>query len=118
MRKAVIASVVLAIACLGCAGMRCPVTGKYHGKEKGGMWRCCPMHGEMAVKMMKPAVFTTQDGGVILLMGNKLAKYDRDLELQKEIELKCDKEGMKKMMEEMCEASPQCRMMRGKWEKK
>lgn len=35
-----------------------------------------------------PSVVATNDGGVIVLMGSKLAKYDNNLNLVKEVELK------------------------------
>jgi len=78
---------------------------------KGDMWSCCPMHREMGMAMMKRTLVPTQDGGVALLMGKKLIKYDKDLNVQKEVELKCDPEGMRKMMEEMCEGCPMCKKM-------
>ena len=36
----------------------------------------------------KGEMVTTQDGGVIVMKGNKLVKYDKDLNLVKEIKLK------------------------------
>lgn len=69
--------------------------------KKMGM---CPMH----CMMMKNTMIATQDGGVAVMTGNSLSKYDKDLNLIKEVELKTDVEGMKKMMNEcpMC-----CKMM-------
>lgn len=83
--------------------------------DKPMMNKCmcmCPMHGMMMKKMMVAA----QDGGVVIMMGSKILKYDKDLNLVKEAELKMDIEGMKKMMKEcpMCqEMSEHCGMMRG-----
>ncbi len=48
---------------------------------KGGM-----MHGMMSGQMV-----ATNDGGVIVMMGNKLYKYDKDLNLKKEVEIKMQK---------------------------
>lgn len=61
--------------------------------KKMGM---CPMH----CMMMKKTMIATQDGGVAVMAGNSLSKYDKDLNLIKEVELKMDTEGMKKMMDE------------------
>ena len=57
-----------------------------------GMGHCCEM-------MMGKSLVATEDGGVVVLLGNKLFKYDKDLVLQKEAEIKIDKEFMQKMME-------------------
>lgn len=57
-----------------------------------------PKMGMMGM-MMPKSMIATLDGGAIVLMGNKLLKYDKDLNLIKEVELKVDSEGMRKMME-------------------
>jgi len=70
------------------------------------------MAGTMMMKMMgmmQKQMVATNDGGVIVLVGNKLLKYDKDLNLVKEaelktpVELKMDVEPMQKMMEKMKE---------------
>ena len=59
--------------------------------------------------MMPKQMVATSDGGVIVLIGNKLLKYDKDLNLVKEtelktdVELKMDVEPMQKMIEKMKE---------------
>ena len=55
-------------------------------------------------EMMHPSMVATPDGGVIVLAGPKLAKYDKDLNLVKEVELKPGpkpKGEMGEMMENM-----------------
>lgn len=47
--------------------------------------------------MMGKSIAPTMDGGVIVLIGNKLFKYDKNLELKKEVEIKIDVTAMKKM---------------------
>lgn len=47
-----------------------------------GMGMMCPMMGG------KSSMIASADGGVIVLMGNKLMKYDANLDLVKEVELK------------------------------
>jgi len=66
------------------------------GKEMGSKY------GKMGMMMPKQLV-ATSDGGVIVLAGNKLYKYDRNLNLVKEAEIKMDFEGRKKMMDQMKE---------------
>jgi len=51
--------------------------------------------GGMAMRMMglmQKQMVATNDGGVIVLMGNKLFKYDKDLNLIKEVEIKAQDE--------------------------
>jgi cytochrome c556 len=68
--------------------------------------------GGMAMKMMgmmQKQMVATNDGGVIVLLGNKLIKYDKDLNLIKEVEvtteaeLKIDIGSMQDMMKNMKE---------------
>jgi len=77
-------------------------------KGKAGM---CPMHTSMCGSMMKSQIVATEDGGVVVLVCNKLMKYDKDLNLVKETEFKIDmEEKMKKMMEKcqmMCPQKPE-----------
>lgn len=54
-------------------------------------------------KMMSPVMNSASmaacpDGGVIVLMGNELFKYDKDLNLVKQVEIKFDWENWQKMM--------------------
>jgi hypothetical protein len=67
--------------------------------------------------MMERSVVATSDGGVVVVMGNKLTKYDKDLNVVKEVELKMDMEGMQKMMENMKGMCPMMKGMMGKEEK-
>lgn len=53
---------------------------------------------QMMKGMMGGLMVATKDGGVIVMIGNRLLKYDRNLNLQKEVEIKLDMEKMKKMM--------------------
>lgn len=68
-------------------------------KEQGS--KMGDMQGMMMKKMMmEKKMIATSDGGVIVMFGNKLVKYDKDLELVKEVELKIDMEAMKKCMKQ------------------
>jgi hypothetical protein len=60
--------------------------------ERGGMMGMHPMYGS--------SLSATEDGGALVLMGNKLCKYDKDLNLVKEVEIKMDWESMNKTMME------------------
>ena len=62
--------------------------------------------GSMMKSMMSASLVETKDGGVIVMLGTKLMKYDKDLNLVKEAEVKMDIEGMQKMMQKMMENCP------------
>ena len=86
--------------------------GKGMMDEKGGMMMggkgMMGMH-EMMMKMsdtMRKTVVATSDGGVIIVGLDKITKYDKDLNVVKEVELKADTEGMQKMMGAMMEKCP------------
>ena len=67
------------------------------------------MHGQMMKMMMPRQMVASNDGGVIVLAGNKLYKYDKNLNLVKEAEVKTDTAGMEKMMADM---KAKCPMMK------
>lgn len=100
--------------------------GKMMGKEmmpkpmmgKGMPGACpmmCPMHTMMAKCMMHKEMVATEEGGVIVMMGNKLMKYDKDLNMVKEVEMQIDMEAIQKKMQEMQkECMEKCQMMKEK----
>ena len=64
---------------------------------KGG--KMMGMHQMMMKKMMEKSVVATSDGGIVIVEANKITKYDKNLNVVKEVETKMDMEGMKEMME-------------------
>jgi hypothetical protein len=71
----------------------------------------CPMHSMMCQGMMHKEMVATQDGGVIVMVDNKLLKYDKDVNFVKEVELKIDTEAMQgKMHQMMKECMEKCQM--------
>jgi hypothetical protein len=72
-----------------------------------------PMREMMMKSAMGKVMVATSDGGVVVLMGNKLMKFDKNLALIREAEIKQDMEGMQKMMMQMCGDSPMCKKMKG-----
>ncbi|MBP9855472.1 MAG: hypothetical protein KBD53_11450 [Candidatus Omnitrophica bacterium] len=72
------------------------------GMMNSKMMGMCPM----MQSMMQKQVVATSDGGIIVVAGNKLTKYDKDLNVIKEVELKMDTEGMQKMMDNMKSMCP------------
>ena len=71
----------------------------------GGMRGKKMMGGKMMGMgmMMGKSVVATSDGGIVVVAGNKITKYDQDLNVVKEVDIKMD---MKGMMEN-------CPMMKG-----
>lgn len=69
------------------------------------------MSGMMMKHMMDKSMIATTDGGVIILIGKKLMKFDKDLNLIKEVEIKVDTKSMPMNMMEMMK---DCPMMQGK----
>ena len=67
--------------------------GKEMKEEMGCRMGDMPMHCMMSKQMI-----ATSDGGIVVTIGNKLYKYDSNLNLQKEAEIPVDMEKMKKMM--------------------
>jgi signal recognition particle GTPase len=55
-----------------------------------------PMSGIMGIRLI-----STSDGGVVVMVANKLYKYDKKLDLVKEAEVPIDLENMKNMMMNM-----------------
>lgn len=84
------------------------VESNMRGKEE--MMEKCPMHGMMMKEVMEESIIATTDSGAIVLTGNKLIKYDKDLNLVKEVEIKVDIETMQNNMMKMMN---NCPMMKG-----
>ena len=78
----------------GKGGMMGMMGGK--GMMDGKMMGMCPM----MQAMMQKQVVATNDGGIVVIAGNKITKYDKDLNVVKEVESKMDIEGMQKMMKD------------------
>lgn len=57
------------------------------GAMMGGMMKC----------MSDKSLVATSDGGVVVLVGHKLIKFDKDLNVVKEVEIGIDVEEMKKI---------------------
>ncbi|GEM_PF-1752421 len=85
--------------------MKGSMMGKGMMGDKGMMEGKGMMHGMMNV-MMNKSMVATSDGGVIVMTANKLTKYDQNLNVVKEADIKMDMDGMHKMMTEMMEKCP------------
>ena len=66
-------------------------------QERMEMKREIMLKKEQANMQMGKNLVATTDGGVVILIGNKLLKYDANLNLIKEIEIKIEKPDMPKI---------------------
>lgn len=84
---------------------------EHHGKKMGK-----GMSGKMMMmkNMMKKSMVATKDGGVIVMIGNKLLKYDKDLKLKKEVKIEMDMQEMKDMMSKCKMMTEKHRMGKGR----
>jgi hypothetical protein len=79
-----------------------------HGEGHGMMGdKGCPMMGGM----MNKSIVATSDGGALVLAGETLTKYDKNLNVVKEVQVKMDKGMMKDC------PMKDCPMMKGKGKK-
>lgn len=69
--------------------------GMMMGTDSSGM---CTM---MGMGMMMPRQIIPVDGGIVVVMGNKLIKFDKNLEKKKEVTIEMDEESMRQMLEQM-----------------
>jgi hypothetical protein len=64
------------------------------------VWREDFGHGMMMNPVTDRQLVATSDGGVVVLFGNKIMKYDKNLNLVKEAEIKIDGDSFRKMIME------------------
>ena len=76
-----------------------------------GHMQFCPTCGAMMGAMMWKAMTPTQDGGVIVAFGNKLMRYDSQLNLVKETEMKIDMDQMYGEIQKTAQNCPMYRQM-------
>jgi hypothetical protein len=77
------------------------------------MMGMCPMHMMMCQGAMEKKLVALEDGSIVIMTCTKLYKYDKDLNLVKEVELKKISEDVKAKMEEMKkECMEKCPMMK------
>ena len=76
--------------------------GMEHGGAMGMESRSAMMSNMMMMQAMREkSMIPTSDGGVLVVIGNQMMKYDKDLNLVKEAELKIDIDKMRKGMTSM-----------------
>jgi hypothetical protein len=78
-----------------------------NGIQQGKMKDMCTMQGGM----MKRQVVATNDGGIIIIVGNLLIKYDRDLNRVNKTTIEISDEEMQQMMKKMVKHCDMCRRM-------
>ncbi|MBE0536175.1 MAG: hypothetical protein IH624_10950 [Phycisphaerae bacterium] len=75
-------------------------------RDEQGAMGMCPMHGGMMRSMMDRKVLPTEDGGVIVMIGCQLFKYDANLNLVGQTQVEVDLDAMQKKMQEIMEKCP------------
>lgn len=101
---------MLAVVMIGLSGISFGETTGPHEKakeghagrmmEKAGLHEMKYMDAMMMKKMTTRGMVATSDGGVVVMAGNTLMKYDKDLNLVKETEIKIDMEALMRKMKE------------------
>lgn len=117
MNKLPFASILFGVLLMGLAvGQKPGVKGKA-GMDGGMMHKhmhmdsnSCPMGPMFMHGMMQKFMVPTEDGGVVILIANQLYKYDKNLKLVKEAEIKIDTAKIGAAMRGMSGA---CRSMMG-----
>jgi len=71
----------------------------------------CPMHGGMMHGMMGRSAMVVGGKYLYVLAGDKIMKYDHDLNLVRETEMKTDTAKMSQMMEQCLEKCPMRKQM-------
>ncbi len=84
--------------------MQCPGHGMAPGQCMGQGMGACAM-------MLRPQVIPTSDGGVIVLMGNKMIKYDKNLNRKQEVNIQLSQQEMQTMINQIRDAMSMCRQM-------
>jgi hypothetical protein len=78
---------------------------------QGGQMQGCAMCGMMTGAMMWKTMTATSDGGVIVAIGNRLIKYDSQLNVVKDTEMKIDMNQMFASMQKIMDNCPMCKQM-------
>ena len=86
--------IFLAVSCFMIASMTFAQDPEQAKRGMMGMGR----EGGMPPPPMMGNLVATNDGGVVVMMGNRLYKYDKNLNLVKETEIKVDMKRMQGMM--------------------
>lgn len=108
---AVVLVLGLAFSSLSLADEGMHAVGVKEKSEMGGC-KCKGKHANRAStmpSMMEKSVTATSDGGVVVLAGSKLSKYDKNLKLVKEVDFETD---MAAMHKNMGDRMSDCPMMR------
>ncbi len=79
--------------------------------HKWKMAPMCPVHRMTAQSMFARSITATEDGGVVVLAGNMLMKFDENLNFVKEVQIKIDTEAIQKDIKEMMEKCPMRKAM-------
>ncbi|MFW6245232.1 MAG: hypothetical protein ACOC36_05035 [Fibrobacterota bacterium] len=74
----------------------------------------CPMGGQgmgSCSMILRPQVYPAQDGGFLVVIGNRLVKYDKNLSQKQTATVELSQEEMQQMMDQMRQMIQNCRQM-------
>jgi hypothetical protein len=115
MKRSFIAVAVIALAVIGSYAMfaqaQPPGRGMMQGRGMMDNGMMCPMCPMMAGAMMQKALVATEDGGVVVLMGDRLVKFDAQLKQVQEAEIPFDMERMQQKIQQMMQNCPMHQQM-------
>ncbi|SPD75281.1 conserved hypothetical protein [uncultured Desulfobacterium sp.] len=107
MKKAIIfifvAGLILGTSMVGFAEMKDMKHGEGEGMMMGEHMNWPMRSGMHTGGMMGMRMIATEDGGIVVMSSCKLYKYDKDLNLKKEVEIPIDFEHIKKIRMKMKE---------------
>ncbi|MFP4679991.1 MAG: hypothetical protein ACLFQB_05885 [Chitinispirillaceae bacterium] len=83
--------------------------------QRGPHMQCPPMGGGQGMgacsMLMRPRVYPTQDGGFLVVIGNRLVKYDQNLSRKQTATIELSEEQMQQMLNQMRQMMDMCREM-------
>lgn len=76
------------------------------------MMGMCPKCAMMGKCMTYKQIAAVEDGGLVVIVGNTLMKYDKDLNMVKQVEIEVDMEKISQKITEMAQKCPMCSKMK------
>lgn len=116
MKRSIIAVTTVSLAAIASYALFAQTQSPEPGTMQGGMVhngnvQMCPMCSMMADAMMHRAMVATEDLGVVVLLGNRLIRFDAELNVIRETEIPIDMEQMQQKIQQMMQNCPMHQQM-------
>ena len=119
MKRSALIAIVAALTLGGALWYTYAEQSMYHGgmmgrgmmmgmDSTGAMGPCMGMNMGMGMGVMTPRQVVPVDDGIIVVFGNKLVKYDKNLNKKKEVTLELDETAIKSMVQQMQKMHSMC----------